>query len=301
MNQIHLPGDPQGRPPYRGRGVLMQGGFLQANANRLQALCDLALNGVQAGSFHFEAVGDLVLFSALYADRMSSLHPQDSRLGSVRENDIGFWVPTLGGRIGQPAQLRWLPAFIFVDSASALMTGREMYGYPKHLGRFIRATASESDFSVTLKAMGFLNQDPTEIGREQEIVRVRRAPDAGNSAIAFPSLGALFDTIRAALVKAGKWEVDTMLTPPFLGMPMVFLRQMRDVTAVDGALVQEIACANVVPDPGVQVGLADDHVLKLMPQASFPIAATLGCQAESSLQSPFWARFDFTVDVGERL
>ncbi len=299
MQYIQQPGDPQGRPPYLGRGVLMQAGLLTANATKLDALVNHTLGQVDP-ALRFQAVGDKVLFAALYADRMSSDHPEDRQFGSVPEIDIGLWVLTWGGRDGRNS-LRWMPAFIFVDSATAMMTGRELYGYPKHFGRMIRRSVGDGDFAVSLRATAFQKRDPHEIGREREILRIERASGAG-AGEHDTGLPKVLGLLRQRVDPSGEWAADIeTLAPPFIGMPMVFLRQMRDVTAADQVQAREIASTTVAPTTIRGGGFAGDHQLVLAPQATFAIGQTLGCPAAIPLELPFWTRFDFRVDRGVRL
>lgn len=301
MNYVRLPGDPQGRPPYIGRNVLMQGGFVTANPTRLSDLTDLTLNQIDP-DLQFEAVGDKLLFAALYAERMSSGHPDDSRFGSVPESDIGLWMLTWGGRRGTKPKLRWTPAFIFVDSPSALMTGRELYGYPKQFGRMIRRGVGEGDFSVVLRAMAFLRENPEEVASEREVLRVARsaaAADLRSSGDAAPFLR----RFREMVPVRDDWsEALAELAPPFMtGMPMAFLRQMRDVTAPEEATVREISAVTVEAGQIHGAGFGDDHQITFSTQASYPIRETLGCASPAAIEAPFWISLDFRVGVGVRL
>ncbi len=290
MKYIHHPGDPQGRPPYLGRNVLMHGALIRGDKAKLDAFCDLVLNQVDP-DLEFEVVGNVVLYAALYGQRMSSAHPEDAQYGYAVEDDIGLWILTLGGRKGQPRALRWLPAFIFVDSASALMTGRELYGYPKMLGRMTRRGLDDADFAVSLRAECFLRKDPQEQAREHEVLRIERAPaPTGAQAL----VGGLFDL--------AVWnDLAANLKPAFLGMPMVFLKQMRDPTAVDEATVREVVAVTVAPSAIPDLHLVADYRLVLPANATFMIREALGCAAESPIESGFWTRFDFEVGVAERL
>lgn len=301
MNHLHLPGDPQARPPFIGKNVLLQGGFLKCDGGKLDALCDLTLNQVDP-DLRFQAVGDHVLYAALFAERMSSAHPEDAEFGYVPEMDIGLWVLTWGGRRGHLPALRWTPAFIFVDSATALVTGRELYGYPKQLARIARMGTSEQDFRAYLRAVSFEKKDPNERGREHEVLSVGRGEASPQPFEDGVDSLSLLSGYKSALAAAPAM-VDPLglLTPPFIGMPMVFLRQMRDVTAQDDVIVQEIASVTVQPTHVAQAGAAPSHQITLKPLASVPIADCLGCASTVDLEWPFWARFDFSVGVGQRL
>jgi hypothetical protein len=237
---------------------------------------------------------------------MRSAHPDDSKFGYVPESDIGLWILTWGGRRGSAPALRWMPAFIFVDSPSALMTGRELYGYPKHLCRAMRNSVLDEDFTVDVKVVCFATPGPNIRATSLSVLTVQRMP--GNGGV-LPGLAALLTNfIALVLPTAGGFDDPAAfaqavsgLLPPFIGMPMIFLRQMRDVTAVDAATQRELAAAIVRPTAIVNYGSAFAQRLTIPPVASFPIAQTLGCAPAIDMEWPFWVRFNFQVGTGQRL
>ena len=299
MNYIHQPGDPQGRPTYIGREVLMQGGVIAADKGRLEAHCDAVLNHVDP-DVRFRVVGHRVLYSALYAERMSSDHPEDKLFGSVPEMDIGLWILVWGGRSGDLPGFYWLPMAIFVDSTAALMTGRELYGYPKQFGRIVRRTAGAGDFSVTLGAVSFMRRDASEIAREHEVLRVESRVSQVVTAV-HDNAELLLDGLRQEIAGDVPDAGAAALLPPFVGMPMVFLRQMRDATAIDAAIVREIVTVTVKPTTLRGVGVAGGHTLILNDLASYPLREITGCGASTPIEHCFWAEFDFVVGTARKL
>ncbi|HEY2707130.1 MAG TPA: hypothetical protein VGI95_03685 [Caulobacteraceae bacterium] len=304
MNYIHQPGDPQARPPYTAQNVLMQGGFLKADTASLQKLVDLVLNQVDP-DVRFTVATDRVLFAGLYEAKMRSADPQDAKFGYVIESDIGLWIATWGGRKGEAPGLRWMPAFVFVDSVTALMTGRELYGYPKQQGRMIRNAVGDPDFTVDLKVICFAAPGPNQPAQSLTLLEVQRMAGGAPASV---ELSALADYIRGPVI-AGAPASNAPdaakalggLVPPFLGMPMVFLRQMRDVASLDAAQVQEIATVTVQPTHTAGGGPAPAHHVTFPDVASFPIASTLGCASDVDFEAPFWLRMDFKVGVGQRI
>lgn len=302
MILIHQPGDPQARPPYVGEKVLLQAGFIRGDASKLQAVIDAGLNSVGQHTT-FRVVSPHVLFAALYAERMRSTHPEDARFGSVPESDIGLWALTLGGPEGRAPALRWTPLFLFVDSATALMTGRELYGYPKQLGRMLRATGGARDFSLSLRAVAFQRQDPSEIGAEHEVLRATPAWPADNAQPRTLAEGAWDPWGVLDLPSMDGAELGEARAPaPFLGMPMVFVRQFRDVRAVDEARLQQVVAVTVRPTKVRSIEPAPPHTVSFNALASCPIVEVLGLgSANTPLEAPFVADFDFEVGTGEVL
>jgi hypothetical protein len=61
------------------------------------------------------------------------LHSDDPDKGSIRYKDIALWIPV---RRQDNGALLLFPGYMFVDNASTMATGREMFGFPKQMGQF---------------------------------------------------------------------------------------------------------------------------------------------------------------------
>jgi hypothetical protein len=296
-----LPGDIVGAPPYRAAGCLTQGLFLKGDRAAQQRFCDLALNGPAGGALVFEAVMDLVLMTAIYADTMGSVNPPDSDKGVMQEWDVGFWTAVRGGRPGDEPNWKpyWLPSYLFVDSPAAMAAGREVYGYPKTTATFESRGQDHGDPSVTLVVQHFPAFGPDKRPVIGPLVTVSTNDPTE------PAPGFL-ETLAAA------WELFSDVAPirlgsplppwPGLGMPQILLRQARDPVAIGQASLQEILL--VTPEPTHITGIGLLHaptVVEFTPSASHPIMETLGLAPSQVGELGFWVEQDFEVGPAVRL
>lgn len=140
-------GDLLAVPPI-GLDVRLSMFLLEADVGRLQRLCDHHLN---LGEAHYRPLWPYVMF---YTSTMDNVVPG---LGTCREIDCGFWVPLLRGRHENgrfvAERLVTYTPYLWVDNDLALIGGREVFGFPKHLGRFDpEPTNHRSPTGLTIKA-----------------------------------------------------------------------------------------------------------------------------------------------------
>jgi hypothetical protein len=302
---IPLPGDVVGAPPYRASGCLAQGLFLKGDIDAQQRLVDQALNGPAAGALTFRAVTEKVLVTAIYTDALGSTNAADADKGVMQEWDVGFWTAVRGGRPGAEDEWRpyWLPSYLFVDSAPAMASGREIFGYPKTTATFAGRGADHDDPSVTLIVQHFPRFGPDQRPVTEPLVRVSRGDAAAPAPGFLESLAdawTIFESI--APIHFG------FPTPPWpgLGMPQIMLRQARDPVGVSNnaacpASLQEILVAT--PTPTMIRGVGPLHApvtVDITPSASHPIMETLGLAPSQVGELGFWVEQDFDVGPAVR-
>jgi hypothetical protein len=298
---IRTPGDIVGLPPYRATGCLMHGFFLKGSKAAQQRLCDVVLNRPAAGEQVFHAVCDEVLVTGVYVDKMGSSNPIDATKGVIREWDLGFWTAVHGGKVGarDDWQTYWLPSFLFVDTPSAMASGREVFGYPKTVADFRgHDPANPGDPSVALWVQHYPAYSPAQTPVTEPLVTVTSgAPDARTPGLA-ESFMAAWDVI------GGLARHNLRHLPPWPGicMPQILLRQVRDPVNIGRASLQSILSVtprsrNLKPGgflhSGTQVALA--------PSASHPIAETLGLATTQPAMLGLWITQDFDVGAAKTL
>jgi hypothetical protein len=301
-----LPGDIVGAPPYRGDGCLTQVLFLKGNLAAQQRFCDLALNGPAAGVLTFQAVTEMVLMTAIYADSLGSTNEADRDKGVMQEWDVGFWTAVRGGSPGDEANWKsyWLPSYLFVDSAAAMAAGREVFGYPKTAATFQDRGQDHGDPSVTLIVQHFPRFGPQERPVVEPLVRVT-ANDPGAPVPGFAqSIEDAWDIVKGVAPIHLGFKMPPL---PGLGMPQVMLRQARDPVAigngpVSAASLQEILLVTPTPVAIRRVGpLHSPAVVEITPSASHPIMETLGLTPSQVGELGFWIEQDFEVGAALRL
>ena len=269
---------------------------LSAKIDALRALCDRYLNTPSGGKLAYRPVG-VVLLAFSHVERLSS--ETDPDRGGFTYKDIAFWVPVLGG-VTHPVCL--FPAFIFVDDAATMATGRELFGLPKQLGRFQmpihldqlsggRPPQFRAEVSGTLQPGG-MNDWRTLVTLEYRASReettgerIRHAlhrlllPEALQRGFDFPA-----------------W-LSTLSTVPSVG-----LKQFRDATEPGKACYQAVIEAPLRVQRLMQKPrfFHDAFTLRLEDVASHPVADVLGLSTgEQSVALAVYFGATMRMDVGQ--
>ncbi len=118
-------------------GVSMRIFLLRANMTQLERFCDAYLNIAPAEMARFRPAAPFVMLQVLNYGRMS---PVASNLGWVAQHEILFGIPLIGHwhengrRVEGGASVS---PFIFVDNDWSVLTGREIYGWPKYPAQLV--------------------------------------------------------------------------------------------------------------------------------------------------------------------
>jgi len=316
---IEIDGNNTPRQPYAAQNVTMYSFALEADVARLQALCDQQLN--LGGPVVYRPLGPFVFFVAATMGPMSPASPA----AWLDEKDFGFWVPVVAGRRDVAGEFHaertafFLP-YVWVNEHLAAQAGREVFGYPKAIGRLHNPSPGDpAEFSVDALVVPELGPPGAGASRWQW-QRLVTASRRGGQPWATPggglgSIAELGATVAAALIReigdhalpAPTWALLRSLGRDVLGLevPMVFLKQFRD--AADGriACYQAIVEApnRMTHDP-VEAGvLHGDWELSIAQFADVRIADRLGLgprAADGTLRAilHFWVRFGFTAEPG---
>jgi hypothetical protein len=195
----------------------------------------------------------------------------DSTKGHMTERDVGFFVPVrFTDRAGNTATAMLLP-YLYVDNLPAVVIGREIFGFAKVLGD-IQIVHDPPFAEVISTALPVFN--PANPVQDLRIVRLR-----STSPIV---LNACVPGTIAQLTLQALTPVLTLLGLPapaagFTQVPMVFLKQFRDVTLSGQACFQSVtrAKAQIVSLASVCL-LQGTFEVDLPPYASVDIARKLG-------------------------
>ncbi len=127
-------------PPFGMKNVTCRAFPLKANIAVLNSFCDAYLNmDVPPEIAHFRPTLPYVYLLALDYGAMSPEAIEVQNLGWVAQHELLFMVPLQQWRRenGRMVFKNWacVSPFIFVDDAMSQRTGREVYGWPKVLGR----------------------------------------------------------------------------------------------------------------------------------------------------------------------
>ena len=298
------------RLPYIGFDATLQGFMFKSRRDILQHVCDEMINAPTHGAVKFRAISSHVFLTALYQPRVQSDDPVDRTAGYVEEIDLAFWILTFGGRTDNVTGwgLRWLPVWLFVDTGSAIAADREVFGYPKHQSTFTRPISSPPrDAAVTVKTLAFVGSGPDERGQDFSLLSLEPVnPHAKHTGGA-----TMFEQVTRALREILEGHTETLgrssnvlenLALPFVNMPMVFLKQFRDVHEPGRACFQAVTTVPVESRHIDDIGFFPTPYRLIINKAkSHPIEEVLGLRSGQESEFGFWLIQDFYVGFGETL
>lgn len=291
-------------PPFVADNVGYYGFLLDADRDRLQEVVDRTLNEPLGRSGAFSPVGDFVLLACCSLPSLRSTAPGYDRMGRYAENEVAFWLPVIDH---QKARLLWLFPYIWVDNPFAMAMGRELYGFPKGLGTIVIPEDSHKPELFSLTAPGVRTFGPDAVGEMLEIVKVEWRPKGVEDSI-FQDLEKMVEAMVAGLEDAYdlfrhlRLALHTLDDLIHLRMPMVFLKEFRDVTNPDQTCYRSVI--ETMPGATKVYGgriYGDDFRITINPCDSAPIRKDLGLAPEGDLVPTlgFYMNFDFEIGGGE--
>jgi hypothetical protein len=115
--------------------VVMHNFCVPADQGKIQAWLDRTFAEPSGGAVRYTAVGGQIFLGFAEIGQLTNLDGPTAGHGWTSEIDVTVWLLAHSEQ-ADGLGLRWIPAYLFVDSGPALVTGREVWGFPKQLGRF---------------------------------------------------------------------------------------------------------------------------------------------------------------------
>jgi uncharacterized protein with NAD-binding domain and iron-sulfur cluster len=303
--------------PLAMRGTTSYSFILPANQERLGALVERLLNAPSGGAAHYLPAGPFVMLVCADIEHGQGREQPYHDMGWLPERDIAFWVPVLAGKreggVFSAERLVWFLAYTFVDNTAALVTGREVFGFPKTqaIVRFPKDADAGGAFSVdTLVIKRFGPTNRAEIARLLTVEELpRESEPTGGSA--WSNLGEGFQELGSRIVSFVFAGVEKAIVPAvtvagklvdgYRGqeLRMVFLKQFRDVRDPARACYQAVVEAPAVVDAWRSGGFLPSHRVTIEAADSHPIVEELGLSG-ATVESVLgvWLTYDFTVGRG---
>ena len=293
------------RAPYLQHQVQMAAFLFSADLDQLTYLCDRYLNIPTQGQLKYmPLMANLVL---TYSDMLiSSLDQRDAALGSLRETEIAFWIPTLAMRkvagTYVPQHLAWFLPTLFVDDSCAIATGREVYGFNKQSAQFERPDQIQ-DPQLSASVVGFSHFGADAVGSLQPLLQLRKSQTQPTQpTTSWTDWQSARKDLSATLLQSAQAnpalslvEIAARLaTEP---MPLVFLKQFRD------ALDSRLACYQAVLQAPIHITQFDSagflparYELELNQLESHPLNKNLGLPTGSQPASlGVWMQLSFSL------
>lgn len=308
---VELPGEIVLRQPIALSDAMMYAWPLEADLAHLQALCDQVFNVPSGGAVMYRPLLPVAMLVCAQIGRGQSTDPIDHAKGWMAERDLGFWVPLVRGKLVDGAfhaeALVWYQPYLFIDNEAALVVGRETYGFRKYAAN-IQFPASPSDRAAyVVETLIIPTFGPNQQGVVRELWRAEAEGARGELASVFGSLRELVEHVvphlRARFEGRGEltWAlIEALIRDMIEGLvPMVFLRQFRDLAHADQAAFQDIVEAPCQLDHFHGAGIARPHQLTIQYADSHPIVRQLGLAgSQIDLGLGLWLHIDFTMANG---
>jgi hypothetical protein len=278
-----------------------------ADTGKCQAYIDAGHN-LAGRPGQFRAFLPRVFFTIVRAPDLTAADPVFARQGTMAETDIGFWLLVGEYEPGAvvPSRLLWMPAYLFVDNAYAMASGREIWGFPKYFATMNLPQERPAGGPFEVSALAFRRHGPGVLARSERVLRLGCNEPAHGAA---PH--GVFDTILHLCNAAGvalMEEVLRHLRAPFAGgqpglpVPVLYLKQFRAANSATQACYRELLTGPLVLTQVRETRLlTGTWQLELQDLASLPFIADLGLGTSTdgalvlSTGAGVWADVDFEL------
>jgi len=305
------------QPSFELGGTQIYSFILEGDKDKLQATLDARLNTVFPNSgLRYKPLGNNVFFTFSLTANGYSNNVVDKEKGYILEHEIAFWIPVIeekyNGRRWVANRFALFIPFIFVNNPFALLSGREVYGFPKTMGTFSIPGSVHYADAFTVDTMSFANFAPNSPLIDNRLLKVSRPPITSGESFSKEWTSDI-DVIKALskVLKSGlenniisDWNLIKSLLHDIknLEMSSVFLKQFRsglnDGKAVYQALIDADFQVNGFHGGGLLHG---DYSLSLYENDSFPLAESLGLTDGQKVKAAFWINVDFQITEGTEL
>lgn len=314
---VDLPGSAAWPQPFSQKQCTTTAFALQADWDTLRATVDRWLNVPVNRKYHYVPLCPAVFLTSLKVPHMTAQNPPESQWGTMQESDMSIVVPLVAMRSFIPSHLAVAHAYLAVDQAVTLYTGRESFGFRKVFGRVEESPLTRCAVAVSTTVLEKFG--PDEQLQWAEVMRIH-PPDnlPATPRSMFTDARHLFEAIASLLPfhapfleKAGARAAFDLLSA--FAHPVVqiaYLKQLRDIEDPRNACYQAVieSPMNVTAFRGG--GMLDSGFkVTLTNYASYPMISDLGLVPDfgSAAGGPvqtftpmfgLWSDFDFDLDNG---
>jgi len=281
-----------------------------SRAGALQSYVDRTLNQPCKGALRYEVLMEHVIAFMAPMARTWSMAP-GLNAGWIPETDCGFWIPV--ARVGGDGPGRGIveevllyPVALYVDQPYTQISGREIYGYPKGLGKPKVPTKPDDPGPFWIETILMRDYDPKREFLNEELWRIERTGVAETAEIWRDGAGALamlaetfLGDVEHRLPEVRLTETVKQLEAAPSAVPMVFLKQFRDACGMRGACYQAIVenLSSVTKFDGMGL-MPGTYRFKTVPTESVGIIDALGLREEMNVIFACWSKFDMIVGPG---
>lgn len=305
-------------PPFYSRGGSFLVLLLEGNQEQLEALVKTMLNDPAEGAVSYTVPSKWIAMQVGSYESLGSRAPGFVSDGVAPETSIAFWVPLLASKAGAKYVALNAP-FVYVDQPMSLSSGREVFGYPKSLGRFTPEVWNGTGMQMSAFGGRYFANSRATWGPLIELLNVSPKPVADVLAVAgalglspppVESATQVAETLSlaagvtapdgSAKLSGEPWETIERFVAMLEGtMRQAFLKQFRDVKGSTEAVYREVIEADgKVNGPSFAISL-DTWQLRLNQQDNHPIATELGLAPVQQTKLAFTMAMDIELLPGE--
>ena len=277
-----------------------------ADKQKIQAWLDRTFSAPSGGAVSYEALGSKIFLGVAQLGHVSSLGQGGKDKGHTTEIDVTFWI--LARKCGDgPLAMRWIPAYLFVDSGAVLVTGREVWGFPKQLGKFdFKPVGDDPASGQNFDTQGFVIEKygPNATAQWKPIINVRPKPKTHEKQTIWTKFEHLAEAAAVRLADDLMGMADHIKAAIAMGdMTMAFLKQFPDATEPRRACYQAIVEAEAKTTTMHGSGLTNDkYEVEITSYASHPFLSELGLgEGWQDVGHGIWVHFDFTQNLGKEI
>ncbi|MFI4966596.1 MAG: hypothetical protein ACHP9T_14655 [Caulobacterales bacterium] len=287
--------------------VVMHNFCVQADQAKLQAWLDKTFAGPSGGAVRYRALGDKVFLGIAEIGKLYTLDGSNASKGYTSEIDITLWILAQREDDGLFA-LRWIPAYLFVDSGPALVSGREVWGFPKQLGRFDFSPQAPRGGAQTFSADGWVVSPYGPDSKARWATMFEARPVAAKAAAPATGMFANLEALAARTVERLTGELTAIAGRLQAavgggGMTMAFLKQFPDAADPQRACYQAVVEADAQVTAHRGSGLTDQaYEVRITTFATHPYLSELGISPDwQEVGQGIWMDFDFQQALGREV
>ncbi|MGZ3455059.1 MAG: NAD(P)-binding protein [Polyangiales bacterium] len=292
------------RAPYLQKDAFLSSFVVSSPAASQQAILDRDLNS-RTGGLPWKYTALFNHAALVFADigQVRSLAPEDANKGWIAESDVCWWILAAAYKPGSilPDHFAWYIPYIWVNTAYTMVNGRESFGFPKSFNTpRIPKNSKDLDgpfYSDAMVLPTYTPETPVQSKRILDVSRIGAEPPPKIDGSPFEHIirKIVGEAIQDAELAA---KVITQLLQP--SMPVVYLKQFRDVVNPNDACYQAIIESNTTIRSIQEFGLMPKYQIETHSMASVDVAKHLGF-AGTSVPSEIgmWCHLDFEVDLGK--
>ncbi len=314
---IHRPGIQIYSPPYTADKTSFYGFVLPVDKRVVQKnLIDPYLNeplGITSNQQpRFEIWSSLVMAVFNHIEHFKSKDSQHKKLGWHTEEEFAIWIRV---KDNTDSKKYWYHAFMTVDNFFAMVIGREVYGFPKDIGKF-RVPKRPGNKSLSAEVLAISTYHPDTQSAWLQLAAAHppgAVPDAEESAEIDVVLDSMRKNLDARQIESASEFLGISLGPiddiiDFVrfalipDQPFVFLKQIPEIHDTRKTCYQAIVAATL--DVAFRRGFPlFNWSIELNDHDSHPLRRSLGLPDQQTFSplASFWALLDFVVPTGRVL